>query len=179
MVTELSKKIQFTDDSTFDLASYFPTLLWLIRDFHLELVDEYGMQITHDEYLESALKEQAGFSKDVMERNKIRTLLKTFFKDRHCYALIRPAHAESDLQNLSSGKSKVRAQFDQQMTETRRLIFETIKPKSVNGVPLTGKTFLGFIEKIISSLNSGAVLYNDVLDSNYKRCLGKCDGSTR
>jgi len=157
MVTELSKRIQFTDDTSFDLASYFPTLLWMIRDFHLELVDEYGMQITHDEYLESALKEQVGFSKDVMERNKIRTLLKTFFKDRHCYALIRPAHAENDLQNLSSGKAKVRTQFDRQITEARKLISEAIKPKCINGVPLTGKTFLGLVEKIITSLNNGSV----------------------
>lgn len=157
MVTELSKRIKFTDDSSFDLASYFPTLLWMIRDFHLELVDEYGMQITHDEYLESALKEQAGFSKDVMERNKIRALLKAFFKERHCYALVRPAHAESDLQNLASGKAKVREQFDRQVAEARKLIFESIKPKSVNGVPLTGRTFMGFVERIVSCLNDGAV----------------------
>ena len=157
MVTELSKRIKLTDDPSFDLAGYFPSLLWIIRDFHLELVDEYGIKISHDEYLENALKEQTGFSKEIMERNKIRTLLKAFFKNRYCYTLVRPAYTEIDLQGLSSSKSKIRTQFDEQISQVKKLIFETIKPKCVNGVPLTGKAFLGLIENIISSLNSGAV----------------------
>jgi hypothetical protein len=156
MVTELSKRIKFSEDP-FDLASYFPTLLWIIRDFHLELVDEYGLPITHDEYLENALKETVGYSKDVMERNKIRSLLKTFFKERHCFTLVRPAHSENDLQNLSTAKSKTRMQFEQQITELKKLIFESLKSKAVNGVAITGKVFLNLTRKIISSLNTGAV----------------------
>jgi len=156
MVTELSKRIKFSEDS-FDLASYFPALLWIVRDFHLELVDEYGLQITHDEYLENALKETVGYSRDVMERNKIRTLLKTFFKERYCFTLVRPAHSESDLQNLSTTKSKTRMQFEQQILELRELIFESIKPKAVNEVAITGKVFLNLTKKMISSLNTGAV----------------------
>lgn len=157
MVTELSKRIKLSEDSEFDLTSYFPTLLWVIRDFHLELVDEYGIQITHDEYLENALKETAGFSKDVVERNKIRSLLKAFFKERHCFTLVRPANSENDLQNLSTAKSKTRTQFEKQINEVKKLIFDSLKPKSVNGVPVTGRAFLDLAGKIASSLNSGAV----------------------
>ncbi len=157
MVTELSKKVKFTEEQSFDMAGYFPTLLWIIRDFHLELLDEYGMSISNDDYLEDALKEQSGFSGEIMERNKIRTLIKTYFADRHCFTMVRPAHEERDLQELAAGTGKTREQFEKQIGEVRELIFSTIKAKSINGVPMTGRTFLGFAQKIVSALNEGAV----------------------
>ena len=158
MVTELSKRIKLSDDSNFDLINYFPTLLWILRDFHLELVDEYGIKISQDEYLENALKEQVGFSNDVMERNKIRTLLKTFFKDRHCCTLVRPANSEMDLQNLSSQKSKLRTQFEEQMAGVRKFVFNGLKPKSLNGFPMTGKMYLPLVNTLVSSLNKAPVV---------------------
>lgn len=159
MVTELSKKIKITEEESFDMANYFPTLLWIIRDFHLELVDEYGMTITNDDYLESALKEQTGFSKEIMERNKIRTLIKTYFSERHCFTMVRPAHEERDLQELSTTKAKTRQQFEKQIQEAKSLIYNTIKAKSINGVPMTGQAFLGFAQKIVLALNEGAVSF--------------------
>ena len=159
MVTELTKKIKFSEEESVDTSNYFPSLLWIIRDFHLELIDEYGMQISHDEYLESALKEQTGFSKEIMERNKIRTLIKTFFKERHCFTLVRPAHDEKDLQDLATGEgTKTRVQFDQQIEKVKDLLFSSIKAKNINGVPMSGKAFLSFSEKIVTSLNDGAVI---------------------
>ena len=182
MVTELSKKIKISDDESFDASSYFPSLFWIIRDFHLELVDEDQIAITNDEYLESALKEQTGYSKEIMERNKIRTLLKTFFKERHCFTLVRPAHEEKDIQELSSGTSKMRVQFEKQLQELRALLFNSIKAKSINGVPMTGKSYLGFVQTIITALNEGAVrfkIYNPRIDSNNKGCVGECYGAAK
>ena len=157
MVAELSKRIKFTEDSSFDLKSYCPVLIWIIRDFHLELIDEYGMKMTHDDYLESALEEQNGFSKEIMERNKIRTLIKAFFKERHCHTLVRPAHEEKDLQELAANKTKMRGEFEEQVIELKQLVFDSIKLKCINGMPMTGKAFLGFAEKIVFCLNTGAV----------------------
>jgi len=162
MVTELSKRIKFSEDDNFDSQNYFPSLLWVVRDFHLELVDEFGQKITHDEYLESALREQTDFSKEAMERNKIRTLLKAFFKERHCFTLVRPANDEKDLQALSTNNSKTRAQFEQQLQDVKNLLFSTMKSKNVNGIPMTGKVFLAFTEKILISLNEGAVFFMKV-----------------
>lgn len=34
-----------------------PNLCWVLRDFHLDLMDERGIEITEDEYLETALDE--------------------------------------------------------------------------------------------------------------------------
>ena len=40
----------------------FPSFMWVVRDFSLQLSDEKGMAISSKEYLESALKEAKGFS---------------------------------------------------------------------------------------------------------------------
>jgi hypothetical protein len=157
MVTELSKRIKVSEEGDETMAGYFPSLLWMVRDFHLELVDEDGSPITNDEYLESALKEQTGYSKEIMERNKIRTLLKSYFKERHCFTIVRPAHDEKDLQSLSSNVTKTRGIFEQQLQEARTLLFNTMKAKAIGEAPMTGKAYLTFIQTIITALNEGAV----------------------
>ena len=62
-----------------------------------------------------------------------------------------------DLQNLSSQKSKLRTQFEEQMGGVRKFVFNGLKPKSINGTPMTGKMYLQFVNTIVSSLNEGAV----------------------
>lgn len=53
----------------------------------LELADEDGNPISPNEYLELCLKEQEGFSKKISEKNRIRNLIKSFFKVSYLYAL--------------------------------------------------------------------------------------------
>ena len=53
-----SKKIE--EENEADLAQYFPTLLWLLRDFSLKLEDKDGNVITEKQYLENALEGRNG-----------------------------------------------------------------------------------------------------------------------
>lgn len=46
----------------------------------LELADEDGNPISQQEYLELCLKEAEGFSQKIAEKNRIRNLIKGFFK---------------------------------------------------------------------------------------------------
>ena len=46
----------------------------------LDLVDEYKTPITPSEYLENCLKEADGFSQKIQEKNRIRGMIKSFFK---------------------------------------------------------------------------------------------------
>lgn len=39
-----------------EYQKYFPSFLWIIRDFTLQLIDEDGESITSREYLEKALE---------------------------------------------------------------------------------------------------------------------------
>jgi len=50
-------------------------------------------------------------SNEIEEKNRIRKLLRTYFKDRNCYTLIRPLTDESNLQNLD------KLDFDELRTE--------------------------------------------------------------
>lgn len=51
--------------------------------------------------MENALKEQKGCSESVEQKNRIRRLLKHFFRERDCCTLIRPTERERDLQDLA------------------------------------------------------------------------------
>lgn len=40
-----------------EIASFFPSFLWVVRDFALKLQDTQGNALTSKEYFENALKE--------------------------------------------------------------------------------------------------------------------------
>jgi hypothetical protein len=83
-----------------ELAEYFPSFMWVVRDFSLQLKDRDGEDITAREYLESALEEQKGITEQIMEKNRIRKLMKCFFKDRDCCTMVRPITGEEKLQDI-------------------------------------------------------------------------------
>ncbi len=85
---------------TDEYSAYFPTFMWVVRDFTLQLVDQDGEPMTSKEYLEKALEAQKGFSDSIEQKNRIRRLLKSFFKERDCCTMIRPTIGEETLQNL-------------------------------------------------------------------------------
>lgn len=76
--------------------------MWIVRDFTLQLVDQEGESITSKDYFEKALEIQKGFSDNVESKNRIRRLLKSFFKERDCCTMIRPLTNEENLQNLTN-----------------------------------------------------------------------------
>jgi hypothetical protein len=76
--------------------------MWVLRDFALQLIDAEGNKITSKQYLENSLREQKGASDAIENKNRIRRLIKHFFKDRDCMTLVRPVEDERQLQNLSS-----------------------------------------------------------------------------
>ena len=71
LVINLTKHIQIkagsikeeTDPEEY--AQYFPSFMWVVRDFTLQLVDADFETITSKEYLEKALGNQKGFSESV------------------------------------------------------------------------------------------------------------------
>jgi hypothetical protein len=99
LVVNLSKNLQISNTASSnsdpdELAEYFPTFLWVLRDFALKLQDQDGCTITSKQYLENSLKEQKGSSDAIENKNRIRRLIKHFFKDRDCQTLVRPHEDE-------------------------------------------------------------------------------------
>jgi hypothetical protein len=82
------------------MSKYFPSFLWVVRDFSLKLIDHQGNSITSKQYFENALKEQKGTSDAVEKKNRIRRLIANFFQDRDCFTIVRPTEEERDLQNV-------------------------------------------------------------------------------
>ena len=63
----------------------------------MQLIDSEGNSISSKQYLENSLKEQKGVSDAVENKNRIRRLIKHFFKDRDCQTLVRPIEDEKKL----------------------------------------------------------------------------------
>ena len=86
--------------------------------------------MTSKQYLENSLKEQKGVSDAIENKNRIRRLIKHFFKDRDCQTLVRPIEEEKQLQNLNSIQNcELRAEFVEQINALRTKIFKKVRPK--------------------------------------------------
>ena len=108
--------------------------------------------------MEKALEMQKGFSDNIEQKNRIRRLLKSFFKERDCCTMIRPLVNEDDLQNLANmDLDELRADFVEQVMTLRRKVINRIKPKSLNGKRLTGGMMLTLADSYVASINDGAV----------------------
>jgi hypothetical protein len=97
LVTNLTQCIQAKtseSDDAASLAQFFPSFLWIVRDFTLKLVDENGQKISSPQYLENCLKPQQGFTESVVSKNRIRELICSFFRERDCLTMVRPADDE-------------------------------------------------------------------------------------
>jgi len=74
-----NKKDKSQDSDPEEMAKYFPSFLWVVRDFSLKLIDSQGNSITSKQYFDYALKEQKGTSDAVEKKNRIRRLIGNFF----------------------------------------------------------------------------------------------------
>ena len=161
-VLNLSKTIKIKsiaiEDTEEELSKYFPTLLWLLRDFSLKLEDKNGNVITEKQYLESALRELSGLSNSVEEKNRVRNLIRTYFPERDCFCMVRPTENEEDLQNLQNlNDNRFRKEFLEQSKIFRNKVIKKTKPKRLNGKILTGAMLVEFVQNVLDSINAGAI----------------------
>lgn len=164
LVVNLTKHIHVKSSSHHDdvdsdeYSNYFPSFMWVVRDFTLQLLSEDDEEMSPNQYLEKALEEQKGFSDKIEEKNRIRRLLKSFFKERQCFTMIRPVTDEESLQNLEKmEEDKFRADFLDQVTQLRRKVTHCIKPKVLNGKLLSPEMFVTLAINYVESINHGAV----------------------
>ena len=166
LVLNFAKKIQAKFNSLNDYANNFPSFLWVLRDFALELVDEKGNSVSAKQYMENALREEntnmlslneynKGVIEEINKKNEIRKIIKLFFKERDCYTLIRPIHDEKKLKIIDQiPQDQLRPEFLSQMNILVEKIFENIRPKNINGGYMNGPMFLNLAKMYIDSLNS-------------------------
>ena len=169
-VLNLSKLIKIKslshEDKEEELAEYFPSFLWLLRDFSLKLENIEGKEITEKEYLESALENKMGNSEMIDEKNKVRNLIKTYFPERDCFTMVRPVEKEDDLQNLQNlPDDMLRKEFLIQAQNFRNKVYELALPKTFHKRALNGSMLIELIQNILDSINSGAI---PVIENTWK-----------
>lgn len=160
LIVNLAKDIQtkVSKSQGHGLESFFPSFLWVVRDFALKMVDAEGRSMTSKEYMEKALENQKGVSDSVEGKNRIRKLIKHFFVDRECSTMVRPTESEKDLQRMDTlENAELRPEFVQQMDKTRSKIFKKVKPKNLFGQDLTPSMFLDLCKSYIEAVNGGSV----------------------
>ena len=169
-VLNLSKLIKIKslshEDKEEELAEYFPSFLWLLRDFSLKLENMEGKEITEKEYLESALENKIGNSEMLDEKNKVRNLIKAYFPERDCFTMVRPVEKEEELQNLQNlPDDMLRKEFLIQAQNFRNKVYELALPKSFHKRALNGSMLIELIQNILDSINSGAI---PVIENTWK-----------
>lgn len=147
LICNLSKNLKIKEHTSEikqeDINRIFPSFLWVLRDFHLKLVDEYGKNITSRQYLENSLKPVTGFTDNVQQKNRIRKLLQSFFMDRDCFTLSRPSEDESQLYNLENIENNdLPYEFINGLEILKSKIKCRVKHKFINNNKINGEMLL-------------------------------------
>jgi hypothetical protein len=111
-------------------AQVSPSLLWVLRDFALDLRTNRGQEISPDDYLETAMA----------ETRSVGTVLREFFPIRHCFTVVRPCLEESDLTSMSP--SALRTEFKQGIEALRTHVLENTRKRKLKGDVITGPSKL-------------------------------------
>ena len=162
-----------------ELSEHFPAFMWVVRDFTLRLEDG-GRKINDRQYLENALKPQQSFTSEAASRNQIRTLLSSFFRERDCCTLVRPAEDEATLRNLSNvALADLRPEFQAGLASLKTKVFASIRAKAVNGRALSGGMLATLATTYAEALNSGGVptistAWDRVLQSQAAEAMARC-----
>jgi hypothetical protein len=91
--------------NTIDKDNYSsrPSLLWVIRDFSLQLINDNGDEISSSQYLELALSTE--HLKET-QKTQLRKVINQAFSQRECFTLIKPMIDEQKLQSLDQVPSE-------------------------------------------------------------------------
>lgn len=107
-----------------------PSLIWVLRDFALDLRSSRGLEITPDDYLEAAMA----------ETRSVGMILREYFPVRHCFALVRPCLEENDLKAIT--QDSLRPEFSRGIEDLRLLVANMTKIRRLNGDVVTGTSEL-------------------------------------
>uniref|UniRef100_A0AAY4D9R4 GB1/RHD3-type G domain-containing protein n=1 Tax=Denticeps clupeoides TaxID=299321 RepID=A0AAY4D9R4_9TELE len=149
-VTEISEHIKFkSSDEVGDSAhfvKFFPTFIWAVRDFTLELKLD-NKCTTEDEYLELALQLKTGTSKITTEYNLPRECIRNYFPSRKCFVFPFPTNPENltALDHLES--SDLLSNFLEKSREFCDFVFHESPVKKLNVKNIYKYTYVDTISK--------------------------------
>ncbi|XP_073692971.1 guanylate-binding protein 1-like [Garra rufa] len=159
-VTELTENIHVKaevgqhEDESADFMRVFPSFIWAVRDFTLEL-KKGDKPITSDEYLEGALKLKPGSSHLY---NLPRRCLRHFFAVRKCFVFPRPAGTQNMRRMEQLTEKELDSEFLEQANTFCSYIYNNSEPKTVTGGrAVTGAALGNLAEVYVEAIRSGNV----------------------
>ena len=182
LMLEFCKQLKFSpDEEGDDVSRFFPSLLWVIRDFSLKLESDDGEEISMSKYLARSLAEQKGTSAQIETKNRNRRLIKSLFRERDCFGLIRPTEDERALHNMSED-SQLRPEFLAQLNELSRLLMKKLKPKNMKDKILTGEMLSALAVTYVDALNSGGIpniqgAWTNVCQAENRKLVQECEAT--
>ena len=105
--------------------------------------------------MELSLAEREGNSNEIREKNRIRSLIKSYFQKRECFTLIRPIDDDYKLQKLDNAYLK--HEYKEQFANFKELILNISAPKSVGTSILSGSSFLRLVDYYVGCINKGGI----------------------
>uniref|UniRef100_A0A0P6JAC6 Guanylate-binding protein 5 n=1 Tax=Heterocephalus glaber TaxID=10181 RepID=A0A0P6JAC6_HETGA len=165
--------INETEDNI-DLLSFFPDLVWTLRDFYLGLETE-GKLITPDEYLENSLKLKEGSNERIQNFNLPRLCIKKLFPRKKCFIFDSPANKKKLSQLEKLNDDELYPEFVQQVAEFCSYIFSHSTAKTLpGGIMVNGPLLEKLAQTYVNAINSGDLpcVENSVLALVQRENLG-------
>lgn len=138
-----------------------PSLLWVVRDFALDIEREGDEadereQLSDDEYLEEALKVDGIDPRST--KAQLRKVLMDAFPKRACQTMVRPADREEEMKRLQDlADEELRPEFVGQMKQLRSKLHALAVHKRVAGRAVDASLFADLIEHYLVSINNNRV----------------------
>ncbi|XP_035883385.1 guanylate-binding protein 4-like [Phyllostomus discolor] len=164
-VTELTQLIRTKsspspgeEDDSAEFMSFFPDLVWAVRDFMLELEMD-GHPITADEYLQHALKLIPGEDPQIKKSNMPKLCIKKFFPRQKCFVFDWPINDKISLRHMEEvSENQLDLNFQKQSKIFCDYIFTHSKAKTIREEIIVTGNGLGILAKAyVDTINSGAV----------------------
>ncbi|XP_055045663.2 guanylate-binding protein 4-like isoform X1 [Misgurnus anguillicaudatus] len=161
-VTELTECIKVKSsnedvDESIEFVKFFPSFIWAVRDFTLELkIDD--KDVTENEYLEFALKLKQGTSKKVMEYNLPRECIQKYFPSRTCFTFPFPTAPENVTRLESLNSADLSPDFLKVTDRFCEFVFHKSQTKKLKeGYTVTGRVLGNLAKTYVDTISSGAV----------------------
>lgn len=178
LVTQMTEFIRINkiqepqEDTSLDTDSFFPSFIWVVRDFSLSLKIDH-QPCTADEYLEHALNDKPGARN--AQKNETRKKIREFFPTRKCFTLKRPVIDEEKLSILDElPEDEFRPAFIDEMHRFVRYALSSSPVKTVNEVKIHGTHLIFLADSYVNALNSGSTpsipsIINNILEAEFIR----------
>ena len=161
VATELSSHIRTEQKGYTEFSEFFPSFIWALRDFHLELVDGEGRPITEKQYLEKSLRVDINSKANFMA---VKQAVRDYFPERSCFAFGLPV----PFKHLRDLETKKESDLDPEFLEVgQRFLKHVLESRSF--MKLRGELVLGrgvalLAEQYVKHINEGSIHLKSVHD---------------